>query len=41
VPFTEDEMTIENIKRCCEGILQGKSVPLWFAIFSQERKVLP
>ena len=39
VPFTEDELTIENV--VVRGILLRKLVLLWFAIFLQESRVLP
>ena len=35
VPFTEDELTIEDIKRCFE-----RHFFLWFVIFSRESRVL-
>ena len=39
VPFTEDELIIENV--VVREILLRKSVLLWFAIFLQESRVLP
>ena len=44
VPFTEDELTIEESRTLSvvvRGILLRKLVLLWFAIFSQESRVVP